>query len=92
MTNKYASDVAPLVFNGWSIYAHSVFLDQIEGLIEEVETRKARDARTWQKKGLHEALGRFLQTGNASDPRRSWCADVSARRYPLRPQKALVSR
>ena len=28
---------APLVVNGWSIYAHPLFLDQLEGLIEEVE-------------------------------------------------------
>ena len=31
---------APLVVNGWSIYAHPLFLDQLEGLIEEVEARK----------------------------------------------------
>lgn len=41
---------APLVVNGWSIYAHPVFLDQLEALIQEVEARKARDPKAWQKK------------------------------------------
>ena len=41
---------APLVVNGWSIYAHPLFLDQLEGLVEEVEARKARDPKTWHKK------------------------------------------
>ena len=31
---------SPLVVNGWSIYAHPLFLDQLEGLTEEVEARK----------------------------------------------------
>ncbi len=43
-------DAAPLVVNGWSIYAHPLFVDQLEGLIEEVEGRKARDPKAWRKK------------------------------------------
>ncbi len=50
MNNTDTPDMAPLVVNGWSIYAHPVFLDQLEGLIVEVEERKARDAKTWRKK------------------------------------------
>lgn len=33
----------PLVVNGWSIYAHPLFLDQLDALIVEVAQRKARD-------------------------------------------------
>ena len=47
---------APLVVNGWSIYAHPLFLDQLEGLIKEVEARKARDPKTWQKKNCAKRL------------------------------------
>jgi len=50
MTRGGVPAEAPLVRNGWSIYAHPVFLDQLEGLIEAVEDRKARDPKAWQKK------------------------------------------
>ncbi|MFC3227987.1 type II toxin-antitoxin system YhaV family toxin, partial [Marinibaculum pumilum] len=38
------------VVNGWSIYAHPVFLDALEELIGEVEARKARDPKAWRTK------------------------------------------
>ena len=56
MNNTDTPDMAPLVVNGWSIYAHPVFLDQLEELIEEVEERKARDAKTWRKKNCTKRL------------------------------------
>ena len=52
---------APLVVNGWSIYAHPLFLDQIEGLIEEVEARKARDPKTWRKKNPTKRLAAIFK-------------------------------
>lgn len=52
---------APLVVNGWSIYAHPLFLDQLEGLIEEVEGRKARDPKTWRKKNCTKRLAAILK-------------------------------
>jgi Toxin with endonuclease activity YhaV. len=54
-------DAAPLVVNGWSIYAHPLFLDQLEGLIEEVEGRKARDPKTWQKKNCTKRLAAIFK-------------------------------
>lgn len=56
MTGNVEPAEAPLVINGWSIYAHPVFLDQLEGLIEEVEARKMRDPKTWQKKNCTKRL------------------------------------
>ncbi|MDF2367454.1 type II toxin-antitoxin system YhaV family toxin [Sneathiella sp.] len=53
--------VAPLVVNGWSIFAHSVFLEQIDGLIEEVETRKIRDPKNWKKKNCTKRLAAILK-------------------------------
>ncbi|MEQ8869728.1 MAG: type II toxin-antitoxin system YhaV family toxin, partial [Roseovarius sp.] len=52
---------APLVVNGWSIYAHPLFLDQLEGLIEEVEARKARDPKTWRKKNPTKRLAAIFK-------------------------------
>lgn len=51
----------PLVVKGWSIYAHPVFLDQLDALIEEVEARKARDPDGWRKKNCTKRLAAILQ-------------------------------
>lgn len=61
MTEGAAPAEAPLVVNGWSIYAHPVFLDQLEGLIEEVEARKARDPKTWRKKNCTKRLAAIVK-------------------------------
>ena len=45
-----------LVVNGWSIYAHPVFLDQIDRLIAEVQDRKQRDPETWHTKNCTKRL------------------------------------
>lgn len=34
---------APVVVNGWTLFAHPLFLDQLEALVAEVERLKARD-------------------------------------------------
>lgn len=56
-----ASAEAPLVVNGWSLFAHPVFLDQLEGLIEEVEARKARDPKTWRTKNCTKRLAAIVK-------------------------------
>ncbi|MDW4551666.1 type II toxin-antitoxin system YhaV family toxin [Defluviimonas sp. D31] len=52
---------APLVVNGWSIYAHPLFLGQLESLIEEVEQRKVRDPDSWHKKNCTKRLAGIFQ-------------------------------
>ena len=52
---------APLVVNGWSIYAHPVFLAQLEGLIAEVEARKVRDPSSWKKKNCSKRLAAIFK-------------------------------
>ncbi len=47
---------APLVVNGWSLYAHPLFLDQLDALIAEVEARRARDPKTWRQKNCTKRL------------------------------------
>ncbi|TNE64472.1 MAG: type II toxin-antitoxin system YhaV family toxin [Rhodobacteraceae bacterium] len=61
MTGEAAPAEAPLVVNGWSIYAHPVFLDQLEGLIDEVEGRRRRDAKTWRKKNCTKRLAAIFK-------------------------------
>lgn len=50
-----------LVVNGWSIYAHPLFLDQLEALIDEVERRKARDPDTYRKKNCSKRLAAIFK-------------------------------
>lgn len=52
---------APLVVNGWSIYAHPVFLDQLEELISQVEERKAREPKAWRKKNCTKRLAAIFK-------------------------------
>lgn len=47
---------APLVVNGWSLFAHPLFLDQVEALMTKVATLKARDPKTWKQKNSTKRL------------------------------------
>lgn len=67
---------APLVVNGWSIYAHPIFLDQLDGLIEEVDDRKARDPAGYGKKNCTKRLAAILKLIMESIP-----ADPSAPQF-----------
>lgn len=40
----------PLVINGWKIYAHSLFLDQLEKLTVKVEKLKQKYPKSYQQK------------------------------------------
>ena len=61
MTGDSVPSQAPLVVNGWSIYAHPLFLDQLEGLTLEVEARKARDPKCWRKKNSTKRLAAIFK-------------------------------
>jgi hypothetical protein len=39
----------PLVINGWTIFAHPLFLDQIEDLVRQVEAHKKKDSSGYKK-------------------------------------------
>jgi toxin YhaV len=47
---------SPLVVNGWSIFAHPLFLDQIEALIADVEKARAKDPKNFQRKNATKRL------------------------------------
>ena len=46
----------PLVVNGWTIFAHPLFLDQVETLIRQVEALKQKDAAGYIKKNAAKRL------------------------------------
>lgn len=48
--------LVPLVVNGWSLFAHPLFLDQVEALIARVEGLKAKDPKTWRQKNSSKRL------------------------------------
>jgi toxin YhaV len=45
-----ATEPKPLVINGWTIFAHPLFLDQLEELDQKVEAFQKKDPKDWMKK------------------------------------------
>lgn len=41
-----------LVINGWTIYAHPLFLEQLENYCDRVNLLKSKNPDTWQKKNV----------------------------------------
>lgn len=59
---------APTV-NGWRIYAHGLFLDQIEALVEAVEAARAQDPNGYTKKNRTKRLAAILKLAFEEIPR-----------------------
>lgn len=47
---------APLVVNGWSLFAHPLFIEQVETLQAKVEVLKAKEPATWKQKNCTKRL------------------------------------
>ena len=47
---------APLAVNGWALFAHPLFLDQVEALVARVEALRARDPVGYTKKNATKRL------------------------------------
>ncbi len=63
-----------LEINGWSIYAHSLFLDQLEGLIDQVAAAKTKNPSTYKTTRAAKLLAAVLKLALEdipSDPTRS---------------------
>ena len=59
--------------NGWTIYAHPLFLDQLESMIEAVEKARRRDPKGYKKKRAAKLLAAVLKVAFEdipSDPTR----------------------
>ena len=50
------SQRAPLVVHGWTLFAHPLFLAQVEALVREVETLAQKDPIGYQKKNTSKRL------------------------------------
>lgn len=48
--------VSPVVINGWSIFAHPLFLDQLDSLLLQVERLKRKYPDTYQQKNATKRL------------------------------------
>jgi toxin YhaV len=50
------SNTLPTVVNGWTLYAHPLFVEQLEVLTEKVEKLKAKDPKGYVKKNATKRL------------------------------------
>jgi toxin YhaV len=48
--------LSPLIINGWSIFAHSLFLDSLEELMEKVEYLRQKDPHNYRQKNATKRL------------------------------------
>lgn len=55
------SSGAPLTVSGWSLYAHPLFLDQLETLIGRVEALKEKDPRDFHRKNDSKRLAAIIK-------------------------------
>jgi toxin YhaV len=64
---------SPMVINGWTIYAHPLFLDQFEALLVEVEALRAKDLQGYVSKNASKrlaAITRLMLHDIPQDPSR----------------------
>ena len=50
------AQLEPLVINGWTLFAHPLFLDQTESLIKQVEKLQQKDPVNYKKKNATKRL------------------------------------
>ena len=60
---------APFVINGWSIFAHPLFLEQIEALILQVEALKQKDPHDFPRKNATKRLAAIAKLVFENIPR-----------------------
>ncbi len=66
-------DEVPLQINGWRLYAHPLFLDQLNALINEVETLRRKDPQGYRSKNSSKrlaAIARLMLHDIPQDPAR----------------------
>jgi toxin YhaV len=51
----------PLVVNGWSLFVHPLFLEQVDALILTVEALKAKDSKNYKLKNSTKRLAAFTK-------------------------------
>lgn len=64
----------PLIVNGWTLFAHPVFLDQLDALIAQVERLRTNDPKGYAKKNASKRLAAIYKLAFEAipqDPTRS---------------------
>ncbi len=56
-----ASKPAPLVIHGWTVFAHPLFLEQVEALSQQVESLKKKDPLGYVKKNASKRLAAIIK-------------------------------
>ncbi len=56
-----AGQPAPLVINGWTVFAHPLFLVQLDALIQQVEALKRKDPTGFTKKNASKRLAAIVK-------------------------------
>ncbi len=56
MSKPRTEAAPPLVLNGWSLFAHALFLDQLDELITQVERLRAKDPAGYKQKNATKRL------------------------------------
>jgi toxin YhaV len=67
---------SPVVINGWAVFAHPLFLDQLEALLAEVEQAKVKDPTGFIRKNCAKRLKMISDLAFRIIP-----ADPTAREY-----------
>ncbi|MBH8552627.1 type II toxin-antitoxin system YhaV family toxin [Nostocaceae cyanobacterium CENA357] len=65
----------PLVINGWNIFAHSLFLNQFEELLTQVENLRQKNPQDYKKKNATKRLAAIVKLAFdviPQDPTRSY--------------------
>jgi len=68
-----ASKTAPLIIHGWTLFAHPLFLAQVETLVRQVEALKQKDPAGYAKKNASKrlaAIARLVLDVIPQDPTR----------------------
>ena len=68
-----AEAIPPLAINGWRIYAHPLFLDQLDALISEVHQLRRKDPQGYRHKNASKrlaAIARLMLQDIPRDPAR----------------------
>ena len=74
MTNERES-LSPLVVNGWALFAHPLFIDPIETLIQQVEALQRKDPVGYARKNASQRLAAIAKLAFEVIPQDPACVE-----------------
>ncbi len=76
MSSAYqAKRLSTLVIHGWTVFAHHLFLEQLELLIEQVQALQAKDPDNYQSKNASKRLAAIAKLAFEVIPQDPLCAE-----------------